>query len=240
MFSEDLRARIRSQYEKFGSYRKVAELNSISYTTVKKIVLNLYKSDKKRQGPKPKISVRQERQMNRQALKLISENSRVSARQMQVNCQLNHVSKSTIQRKMRTMEFVYKEAMNKIMLSPLQKENRLQLARKFLSSPPDWNKVVFTDEKRFNSDGPDSWRSWMPKNMPLIRNRRQQGGPALQVWGALIPGCFFVLFLLSQRGTSIDFLDFIEFDVLPTLLPLVPSDFIFQQDLAATHITICL
>lgn len=235
MFSEDLKVRIRQQYAQFGSYRKVARLNTVSYTTVKNIVLNLYKSEKKRPGPKPKITNRQERAIGRQALKLISQNSQVTSRKLQLTCALNHVNKRTIQRKLLTMDFVCKEAMNKIVLTEQHKRDRLELARQFLSSPPDWFKVVFTDEKRFNGDGPDSWRSYMPKNMPLIRNRRQQGGPSVQVWGMLIPGPFFFVFPLSQRGTSVDFLDFIEHEVLPLLTQLVPSDYIFQQDLASTH-----
>lgn len=43
------------------------------------------------------------------------------------------------------------------------------------------------------------------------------------------------MFFFSQRGNSVDFLDFIEHQVLPVLSQFVPSHFTFQQDLVPTH-----
>ena len=46
-----------------------------------------------------------------------------------------------------------------------------------------WSKVIFYDEKRFCQDGPDSKCSFVPKNVVLHRNKRQNGGRGIIVWG---------------------------------------------------------
>ncbi|CDF35909.1 unnamed protein product [Chondrus crispus] len=55
---------------------------------------------------------------------------------------------------------------------------------------PDWNNVVWSDEKKFNLDGPDGfaccWHDLRPED--LIFSNRQQGGGSLMVWGALAGG----------------------------------------------------
>ena len=46
-----------------------------------------------------------------------------------------------------------------------------------------WSKVIFSDEKRFCQDGPDNWCSFVPKNIVLHRNKRQNGGRGIMVSG---------------------------------------------------------
>ena len=115
------------------------------------------------------------------------------------------------------------------------KEKRILFARSALTNLDRFKTVIWTDEKRFNSDGPDNWSSWMPTNKQIVRNRRQQGGPAIQVWGMLIPGPLLVVFELPPRGESAHFMDFMAEEVKPTIRGLVGDDFILQQDRAPTH-----
>jgi len=69
--SADLKKRVRASYEKLGSYRQVARLFELSHNAVKLIVENLYEERKKKPGPKPKTSQRDERNIKNAARKLM-------------------------------------------------------------------------------------------------------------------------------------------------------------------------
>ena len=75
----------------------------------------------------------------------------------------------------------------------------------------------------------------MPANKRIIRNRRQQGGPSLQCYAIITPGPVVTVFELPPRGDSVDFMNFIEHQVMPVIQPLCPENFILQQDLASIH-----
>ena len=45
----------------------------------------------------------------------------------------------------------------------------------------------FSDEKRFCHDGTDNWCSFVPKNVVLHRNKRQNGFRGIMVWGMVFP-----------------------------------------------------
>uniref|UniRef100_A0AC34QA22 Transposase n=1 Tax=Panagrolaimus sp. JU765 TaxID=591449 RepID=A0AC34QA22_9BILA len=68
-------------------------------------------------------------------------------------------------------------------LTEKHKTARLEFARKYLKQ--DWHKVIFTDEKKFNLDGPDGlayyWRDL--RTEPHYFNRRNFGGGSTMVWG---------------------------------------------------------
>lgn len=133
------------------------------------------------------------------------------------------------------MEYEFKAASREIVLTPEHKKRRLELAEQWLSASMDWSRVVFTDEKRFNADGQDCWKSWMRKGCRIIRNRRQQGGPSIQIWGMIAPGPTLTVFELPPRGDSTKFMHFVEHSILPRVRPFLGDDFIWQQDLAPTH-----
>jgi len=68
-----------------------------------------------------------------------------------------------------------------------------------------------------------------------VRNQRQQSGPAIQVWGMLIPCPLLVVFELPPRGDSGHFIEFMAEEVISTIRGLVDDDFIMQQDRAPTR-----
>lgn len=110
-------------------------------------------------------------------------------------------------------------------------------ARAWLQGDQDFRTVVWTDEKRFCADGPDSWCSWWPADKKLVRNRRQQGGFSVQVWGALVPGPYLFLLRLENRMNSEQYINFFETFALPHLRDCTNNDFILQQDQCPTHIS---
>ncbi|KHJ99009.1 hypothetical protein OESDEN_00999 [Oesophagostomum dentatum] len=69
-------------------------------------------------------------------------------------------------------------------LTPLHQKARLEFARNNMNT--NWNKIVFSDEKKFNLNGPDGnlfyWRDL--RKEPLRFSKRNFGGGSLMVWAA--------------------------------------------------------
>jgi len=190
-----IRERIENAQEDIRSYRKVGSIFKVSHNTVRKVVLDNYKKPKRKPRANLKTSQRDERNLKKMTSKMLTNGERVTVRKLQNGCGLVHVSLRTIQRRLSAWN-AYREANKKIVLSQEHRRLRQQIAEGWICSPQDWNIVIFTDEKRFNSDGLDSWMSWTPRDSRIFRNRRQQGGPSLQVWGALLPNAVLIVFQL--------------------------------------------
>lgn len=118
-----------------------------------------------------------------------------------------------------------------------QRQDKLKKAHEWIADSLPIHKMVYTDEKRFNLDGPDSWSSWMGKNDVVTRNKRQQGGGNVQIWGMLLPNHTLVVFQLHHRSNSKDYIKFLSSNIKPILDAQFDGDYIFQQDDASIHVS---
>ncbi|XP_055938024.1 uncharacterized protein LOC129968197 [Argiope bruennichi] len=72
---------------------------------------------------------------------------------------------------------------------PLAKQHKLQRlswAKEYMHFKDEWIEVMFSDEKKFNLDGPDGWRYYWHdlRKEPEIFSKRQMGGGSVMIWGA--------------------------------------------------------
>ncbi|KAJ0408583.1 hypothetical protein P43SY_008930 [Pythium insidiosum] len=67
------------------------------------------------------------------------------------------------------------------------KAARMSWATEKLTHDHDWKCVVFSDEKKFNLDGPDGFEHyWRDLRRPALTCvRRQQGGGSVMAWGGM-------------------------------------------------------
>lgn len=80
----------------------------------------------------------------------------------------------------------YAKYKKKPQLSESHKKDRRSWAKNVQTWDNKWMQVIFSDEKKFNLDGPDGFRHYWHdlRTDPKFLSRRVQGGGGVMVWGA--------------------------------------------------------
>ena len=121
----------------------------------------------------------------------------------------------------------------KTLLLTLIQKKRIENCEHWIADCVDWQKVVFSDEKKVNLDGLDHWKTWMWKNEKTRSKQPPWCGRNIMVWGMLFPsGKIFVNFL-----TSTVYQPFLQICDLPIIYDMIGDDFIFQQDNCSVHVS---
>ena len=117
--------------------------------------------------------------------------------------------------------------------------DRVKICIDWIRQRIDWKKVVFTDEKKFNLDGRDNWRTYSrkdPKNILNCRNKRQAGGGGLMFWGMLLPNGMLFANKVSGRVNSMEYQSILCGFAVPAIRDIMDNDYILQQDNCSVHI----
>lgn len=134
---------------------------------------------KKKPGRKPTISSQLTRRIQREV-----SNTGASTTSIKRSLSLQQ-SKSTFYRVIvNSPYFVNKKMKQKPPLTQDHKHKRLAWAHARMQWVQEWKKIIWTDEKKFNSDGPDGYRYYWHdiRKEETYLSRRQQGGPSVMVW----------------------------------------------------------
>ncbi|CDF36453.1 unnamed protein product [Chondrus crispus] len=125
-------------------------------------------------------------------------------------------------------------------MTPLHKEKRVKWCRKFISKGESfWNAVVFSDEKKFNGDGPDGFASYWHdlRTTERIFSKRQNGGFSVMVWGAVsLYGVSSMMFIDGKQDSK-KYVDILRHGLLPFAAEVFGEEqrWFFQQDNAPIH-----
>lgn len=150
------------------------------------------------------------------------------------------VSKSTVHRRLQANKsLVYRKMRHTPNLRKRHKDARVQWARNQMNWTDEWLSVLFSDEKKFNLDGPDGWAYYWHdlRKEPRTFLSRQQGGGSLMVWGAFSYNGTTDIVFLEGRQNSEDYQKLLEVQLLPFGELLGGHEWIYQQDKCSIHVS---
>lgn len=127
-------------------------------------------------------------------------------------------------------------------LSAQHKEVRLKFARNNIFWKKKWRSVIFSDEKKFNLDGPDGWNYYFHdlRKEEQYLSRRQMGGGSVMVWAGIGYHGKTDINILSGRQNSAKYIQLIDEQLSKHATRIAGSTFIFQQDNASIHTAKCV
>lgn len=187
---------------------------------------------KKRRGIRKKISHRDRRRLVYHASHQI-----ISASKLQRSMELK-ISVRRVQQLLHDAPNLRYGRMRKVpWMTESHVKERIQWAKDHMMWTSEWKMVIFSDEKKFNLDGPDGlmccWHDVRRKKYEY--RRRSFGGGSVMVWGAIHAGGKSRLAVLEGKQNAESYIRTLGSFLLPMLPTDCPNSMIFQQDNAAVH-----
>lgn len=172
--SEYEKGKIDAFYKEGLSKTEIANELTRSYTVVNNYIKlgDVYGSKNSQRGLKSLLTDRDKRSIIRKVTVEMK-----SSREIQ-RVDFPNVSHSTVYRVLCDNEFIVHQKLQKRpLLKPDHILNRFEFAWSCKTWSEEWNSVVFSDEKRFNLDGPDGYSYYWHdlRTEPHILSRRQNG-----------------------------------------------------------------
>ncbi len=193
-----------------------------------------YGVESKRNGRKRVLDDRDLRHIWHEA-----SNKCVTARRIKSTLDLN-CSLTTIRMAINESPYLVRKKMRKIPpLTSKHKETRVAWATAKLEWTDEWKHWVFSDEKKFNLDGPDGYNYYWHdiRKEELCMMSRQNGGGSVMVWGAIGWGGRSDIMLLDEKVNSVYYQRVLESGLVPVLRFIANSPVTFQQDNASPHVS---
>ena len=234
MHDTELKVAARNMRSKGKSYNEIGRNLGISRFAARNLVNYKHKNVKRKVGPKQKITKSIKLRIKSEICRLQRSNEKVHASKLMSNLQIN-ASVRTVQRHMRRNGYIYKKAKRNIELHDLHKEKRINECRIWIASNHNWERTIFSDEKRFCCDGPDNWNSYCQKGQYLRRQRRQCSGGSVMVWIMVLPSGLLSHHILQGTFTSQKYVDLLRRYVVPVIKLNYKSPIYFQQDNSSVH-----
>lgn len=190
------------------------------------------RSEKMKTGRKRKLSDRDERH-----IVLSASNKRTTSRRIKHDLGLQ-VSTRTIRRVLEKTEYLTYSKMRRGPWSDERvKKHRLEWAQHCEETDQEWNTVIFSDEKKFNLDGPDGFNYyWHDLRKDNIRfSKRHSGGGGIMFWGGI--GALGSTPLVKVEGTlnSVKYQSILKDNLIPCTSRISGPKYRFQQDGASCH-----
>ncbi|KAF0718519.1 hypothetical protein AaE_010632 [Aphanomyces astaci] len=161
----------------------------------------------------------------------------MSARSLKTSLNLDASLRTCQRRLLQAPNLSYVKRKPMPALTKRHKKARIEHAKKHLAAPPDWGRIIWSDEKRFNLDGPDGLQHyWHDLRMePDTFFTRRNGGGGVMVWGAFSSAGLSELAFLSGNQNSSAYVETLSNYLFPFAHCHYADEFVFMQDGASIH-----
>ncbi|CAK9806981.1 Transposable element Tc3 transposase [Anthophora quadrimaculata] len=230
--SEEIQTILKLKKENF-TISKIAKILSRS----RKVIYNLLKDvnnygTKKSSGRPSAISTREKRAILRAA-----SNSLLTSREIAEKVGVKTNPRNVRRVLQQSAHIKRMKLKRRPALKQIHKEHRLNFAKEHIRWNKKWRKVIFTDEKRFNLDGPDGLNFYYHdvRKKKLSQIRRQMGGGSIMLWAGIGYNGKTDLISINCKMNATTYRNLIQNQIAKYATHIAREDFIFQQDNAAVH-----
>ena len=122
-------------------------------------------------------------------------------------------------------------------LKPIHIQNRLVFAQNHMSWTDSWREVIFTDEKKFNLDGPDGFKFYwhdLRKEKQWF-SKRVSGGGSLMVWAGVGYNGRTELVIIETKNNAKKYVEVLAKYLLPFTHRIIGDKWVLQQDNSSIH-----
>jgi len=134
-------------------------------------------------------------------------------------------------------QYRWHKRLRKPALTLHHKQERLLFARKYMSWNEKWKNVIFSDEKKFNLDGPDGFQYYWHdlRKEPEKCMSRNFGGGTVMVWAGFCYNGKTSLCFVTSRMNSENYIQLLDNVLIDFGANVLSDTYIFQQDNAPIH-----
>lgn len=235
LLSAVTRAKIEVLKAEGYSNRQIAIKVNRSPKVVNNFIKNPQEYGTNKSSPRnKKLSPRQERQIVE-----LAKSGKMSSSQIVHKLELP-VKKNAVNKVIRKSgQLKYVKRLKQPKLLQRHMEARLAFAENHVQWSTEWVRLIFSDEKKFNLDGPDGcqyyWHDLSKEKETFFS--RQQGGGSLMVWAAFSASGKSEIKIVSGRMNSQKYTDLMGDTLIPFIEDKMPQDAIYQQDNAPIHVS---
>lgn len=211
----------------------IAKIVACSRTSVYGVIKRGGQKAPKRPGRPKKLSNHDRRRLYRAA-----SNKMTSCRALKDQLNLP-VHPATVHRELRSNpNFVWKKKKKRPKMTEQHAQVRMAwCGARNLWGEDEWKRVIFSDEKKFNLDGPDGLNYYWHdlRKEELYFSSRQGGGGSLMVWAAFGWNGRTALHIIEGHANAQRYIQALNNMLLPHLGQIADGPAIFQQDNAPIH-----
>jgi transposase len=149
------------------------------------------------------------------------------------------ISARTAQRELRRNSFRYERTRVFHSLKEETRQKRVKFAEEHVTWPKEmWDRVIFSDEKKWNLSGSDNYVAMWKENTKTYRIEKEVAlRRSIMVWGAITAAGVIVLVRIKGKINSATYCEMLEKGLLESSEGILPANFIFMQDNAPVHVS---
>ncbi|CAK9803449.1 Transposable element Tc3 transposase [Anthophora quadrimaculata] len=131
----------------------------------------------------------------------------------------------------------YTKRTKKPPLTEFHKNERLKFAENHMAWTEKWKTVIFSDEKKFNLDGPDGFQYYWHdlRDQKEVKMSRNYGGGSVMIWAAIGYNGKTPIMWFPPKANAANYQELLEIALDQYGDEIGGPNFIFQHDNAAIH-----